>query len=60
MRKVGEWAKEKLITEEINKNLLLATDNYGLTAWHVAVSVDNLEALKEAWGGLKGVYQHTS
>jgi ankyrin repeat protein len=33
---VGEWAEEKLTTEEIRNNLLLATGNKGMTAWHWA------------------------
>jgi len=34
LQKVCEWAEEKLITEEINNNLLLGTDNEGMTGWH--------------------------
>jgi ankyrin repeat protein len=43
--KVMEWAEEKLTKEEINNNLLLATDNEGMTALHVAAFVGNLDIM---------------
>jgi len=35
--------------EEINNKLLLATDDMGRSAWHLAVEGSNLEALLKIW-----------
>jgi hypothetical protein len=37
MQKIWEWAKEKLTTEEIKKDMLLRTDDDGRTAWHLEI-----------------------
>jgi hypothetical protein len=34
LEKVWEWANEKLTKEDINNNLLLATDDEGRTVFH--------------------------
>jgi len=43
LKKVWEWAEEKLTTEEIKYKFLLGTDNVRMTAWHWAAEWDNLE-----------------
>jgi len=47
--KLWDLAEEKLTTEEINNNLLLATDNSGLTAWHWAACNVKLDILLKIW-----------
>jgi len=47
--KVWNWAKEKLITEEINNKLLLATDCEGRSAWHMAEIWGKSEILEKVW-----------
>jgi len=42
-------AKENLTTDEINNKILLATDNQGLTAWHMAFEWGNRETLQKLW-----------
>jgi endo-1,4-beta-D-glucanase Y len=49
LQKIWEWAKEILTKEEINNKLLLATDNKGRTAWHVAASWGKLGVLLKIW-----------
>jgi len=44
-----EWAEEKLTKEEINNNLLLDTDNEGMTDLHVAAFVGNLDIMLKVW-----------
>jgi ankyrin repeat protein len=39
--KPWEWAKRKITTEEINNDILLATDNDGKTIWHMAAGMEN-------------------
>jgi ankyrin repeat protein len=39
MKKLWEWAKEDLTTDEIKNNLLLDTDSNGQTAWHESAKV---------------------
>jgi hypothetical protein len=47
--KQWEWAKRKLITEEINNEILLPTDNDGKTVWHMATGVEKGDLLQELW-----------
>jgi len=49
VQKLWECAKENLTTDEINNKLLLATDNNGWIAWHLAADCgksDTLEKIK--------------
>ena len=41
--------EEKLTTEEINNNMLLGTDNKGLTDFHLLSEKCNLELLYKLW-----------
>jgi len=45
LKKVWEWAEEKLTTEEINNKLLLGTDDEGSMDWHLAAECNQLETL---------------
>ena len=47
LQEIMKWAEEKLTTEEMKKNLLLATDNKGRTVLHVAVECKELQILQE-------------
>ena len=47
LQKLWEWANEKLATEEINNNLLLATDRWGRTVFDVAAKKGRLEILEK-------------
>ena len=49
LQELWECGKEKLTTEEINNNLLLATDEKGRTVWHVVAKDGFLEALRKVW-----------
>jgi hypothetical protein len=40
--KVWEFTQQKLTYEEINNNVLLATDNVGLTAFHMVASSEHI------------------
>jgi len=51
--KQWEWAKRKLTTEEINNEILLATDNDGKTIWHLAAGMENGDLLQELWVWVK-------
>jgi ankyrin repeat protein len=53
LQKIWKWAKENLTKEEINNILLLATDNMGRTAWHVATEEGKLCVLQKIWGWAK-------
>jgi len=53
--RVGDWAQYILKTEEININLLLATNNEVWSAWKYAVHEGKLDILLNIWGGLKGI-----
>jgi len=46
LKKLWEWAKEKLTREGINNKLLLGTDKEGRTAWHIAKRRGNSEILQ--------------
>ena len=46
LQKVWEWANEKLTSEKINNNLLLATYNEGRAVLHMAVKGGRLELLR--------------
>ena len=48
LKKLWEWIKEKLTSEEI-KNKLLATENEGRTAWHLTAQKGKLEILQKVW-----------
>jgi len=43
------WAQGKLTTEDINRKVLLATDNEGMTAWHLTACERNLDILLQQW-----------
>ena len=47
LQKFWEWANEKLSTEELNNKLLLATDNFGRTVFHIATYQGRLEILQK-------------
>ena len=47
LQKTWEWASEKLISEELNNNLLLATDDEGRTFFHMAAKCRRIEVLKK-------------
>jgi uncharacterized protein YuzE len=49
LEKTWQWANEKLTTEEINNNLLLATDNKGRIVFYIAAVFDGLEILHMLW-----------
>jgi L-fucose isomerase-like protein len=49
IRKLWDWAKENLPTEEIKYNLLLATESKGNTAWHVAALCGKLDVMQNLW-----------
>ena len=49
LKKLWEFANEKLTTEEINNKLLLATDKEGMTAWHRAACEGKLDTLLQVW-----------
>jgi ankyrin repeat protein len=42
-------AKEQLIPEEVNNRLLLAENEYGQTAWHLAAEIGNIQTLSKLW-----------
>jgi len=41
LMKIWVWAENNLTTEELNKKLLLATDNNVWTAWHLTAHQGN-------------------
>ena len=47
--KLWEWIAEKLTAEEVNNELLLATDNDGWTAWHYRAHEGYLDILQKVW-----------
>jgi hypothetical protein len=47
LQKLWECGKETLIAEELRNKLLLAKDNWGRTAWHLATKEGNIEILEE-------------
>jgi hypothetical protein len=49
LQELWVWAKEALTTEEINNEILLATDNDGKTVWHMATGRENGDLLQELW-----------
>jgi len=49
LKKLWEFANEKLSTEEINNKLLLDTDKEGMTGWHRAACEGKLETLLQLW-----------
>jgi hypothetical protein len=49
LQEIWDCGKDKLTTDEINNNLLLATDEKGRTVWHVAEEEGFLEALGKVW-----------
>jgi len=48
LMKIWVWDEEKL-TEELNKKLLLATDNDVWTAWHMTAHQGNLGIFHTEW-----------
>jgi len=50
---VWELAKEKLTTEEINNKLLLATNSWGSTVWHMAATCGIPEIFENVWDWAK-------
>jgi endo-1,4-beta-D-glucanase Y len=44
-QEIWEWAIENLTTEDVKYNLLLDTDKFGRTAWHVAGEHGKLDVL---------------
>jgi ankyrin repeat protein len=48
LRKLWEWAEEVETPEDL-KSLLLAKDNSGRTAWHVAAERGSLDVLHTLW-----------
>ena len=49
LMKIWAWAEEKLTTDELNKKLLLATDNDVWTAWHLTAYQGNLGIFLTEW-----------
>jgi endo-1,4-beta-D-glucanase Y len=49
LEKVWEWVKEKLTTDELNTEFLLAKDDTEHTALHVAAIILNIESLEKIW-----------
>jgi len=49
LQKVWEWANEKLTTEEIINKLLLATDKWRRTVFHMEADQGRLEILEKVW-----------
>ena len=49
LQKMWEWAKEYLTTEEIQSKLLLPTDIFRGTIWHVVANRDQLDILQKMW-----------
>jgi len=47
--KLWEWAEGKLKAEEVNNQLLLATDKQGKPAFKLAASEGILEVLQKVW-----------
>jgi len=47
------WAQGKLTTDDVNRKLLLATDNKGMTAWHWAACEGDLDVLQKLWNWAK-------
>jgi endo-1,4-beta-D-glucanase Y len=53
MRKIWEWAEEKLTTEEMKNEMLLRTDNEGGTAWHLAAYRGEQDVMQKIWDWAK-------
>jgi hypothetical protein len=49
LQNVCEWANVQLTAEEIETNLLLATDCEGRTVLHMAAEHGKLETLEKVW-----------
>jgi len=49
LQKVWEWVTEKLATEEINNNLLLAKDGEEGNVFHMRAACGILEVLQKEW-----------
>jgi endo-1,4-beta-D-glucanase Y len=49
LQKIWEWANEKFTTEEINKKLLLTTDDEGRNVFYMAAEQGELELLQKIW-----------
>ena len=47
LQKLWEWAKENLTPEEIKNILLLGTEKYRSTAWHIGAEEGNSEILQK-------------
>ena len=54
LRKIWEWAEEKLTTVEINNKFLLGADSEERSAWHWAAVFRNLELLHKIWERAEG------
>jgi len=48
-QKLWNLAEENLSTEDINSELLLATDNEGRTPWHMAAEEGKLVSFLKVW-----------
>ena len=49
IKKIWEWAQEKLTTEEIKNKLLLCTNREGRTAWQLAAYRGKLNVTQKMW-----------
>jgi hypothetical protein len=49
IKKIWEWAQEKLTTEEIKNEILLRKDDDGETAWKIAALWGRLDVMQKIW-----------
>ena len=49
IKKIWGWTEVKMTAQEIKKELLLDTDGKGMTAWHNAAHLGNVDAMREIW-----------
>ena len=52
LKKIWEWAKETITTDEVNNKLLFGTDNMEMTAWHKAIGWGNQKFYNKCADGL--------
>jgi hypothetical protein len=53
LKEIWEWAKDDLMTEELNEKLLLAKEKCGVTAWQSAAIRGKIHLLMQLWEFVK-------